>query len=133
MVAGVIGAVILIGHYLSRHLFFIIAKTNLREVFTAFSLALVVGITLLMESIGVSPALGAFIAGVVLANSQYKHAVDADIQPFKGILLGLFFISVGMGMNFSLFSHKAMLIIISVLALISTKAIISMFWDVSLI
>lgn len=89
-VAGVIGSVILIGHYLSRHLFLIIAKTNLREVFTAFSLALVVGVTLLMESIGVSPALGAFIAGVVLANSQYKHAVDADIQPFKGILLGLF-------------------------------------------
>lgn len=124
LVAGVIGAVILTGHYLSRHIFFIIAKTNLREVFTAFSLALVVGITLLMESIGVSPALGAFIAGVVLANSEYKHAVDADIQPFKGILLGLFFISVGMGMNFSLFSHKAMLIISAVLALIGIKAII---------
>lgn len=90
LVTGVIGAVILIGHFVSRHLFFIIAKTNLREVFTAFSLALVVGITLLMELIGVSPALGAFIAGVVLANSEYKHAVDADIQPFKGILLGLF-------------------------------------------
>ncbi|WP_454783965.1 monovalent cation:proton antiporter-2 (CPA2) family protein [Legionella sp. WA2024007413] len=124
LVTGVIGVVILVGHYLSRHLFSIIAKTNLREVFTAFSLALVVGVTLLMESIGVSPALGAFIAGVVLANSQYKHAVDADIQPFKGILLGLFFISVGMGMNFSLFSNKAMLIIMAVLSLITCKAII---------
>ncbi|KTD04282.1 monovalent cation:proton antiporter-2 (CPA2) family protein [Fluoribacter gormanii] len=124
LVTGVIGAVILVGHYLSRHLFSIIAKTNLREVFTAFSLALVVGVTLLMESIGVSPALGAFIAGVVLANSQYKHAVDADIQPFKGILLGLFFISVGMGMNFSLFSNKALLIIVAVLSLITFKAII---------
>ncbi|MGL5742337.1 MAG: monovalent cation:proton antiporter-2 (CPA2) family protein [Legionella sp.] len=126
-VSGVIGAVILIGHYLSRHLFFFIAKTNLREVFTAFSLALVVGITLLMESIGVSPALGAFIAGVVLANSQYKHAVEADIQPFKGILLGLFFISVGMGMNFSLFSEQAGLIIAAVLTLIMVKALILLF------
>ncbi|KTC83211.1 monovalent cation:proton antiporter-2 (CPA2) family protein [Legionella cincinnatiensis] len=124
LVTGVIGAVILIGHFVSRHLFFIIAKTNLREVFTAFSLALVVGITLLMELIGVSPALGAFIAGVVLANSEYKHAVDADIQPFKGILLGLFFVSVGMGMNFSLFTHKAWLILTAVLALISIKALI---------
>ncbi|KTD56171.1 potassium:proton antiporter [Legionella sainthelensi] len=124
LVAGVIGAVILIGHFVSRHLFFIMAKTNLREVFTAFSLALVVGITLLMESIGVSPALGAFIAGVVLANSEYKHAVDADIQPFKGILLGLFFVSVGMGMNFSLFTHKALLILTAVLVLISIKALI---------
>jgi monovalent cation:proton antiporter-2 (CPA2) family protein len=124
LVAGIIGIIILIGHYLSRHLFYIIAKTNLREVFTAFSLALVVGITLLMESIGVSPALGAFVAGVVLANSQYKHAVDADIQPFKGILLGLFFISVGMGMNFSIFSQKALLIMAAVLALITIKAMI---------
>ncbi|MCE0724116.1 MULTISPECIES: monovalent cation:proton antiporter-2 (CPA2) family protein [Legionella] len=126
-VAGVIGSVIVVGHYLSRHLFLIIAKTNLREVFTAFSLALVVGVTLLMESIGVSPALGAFIAGVVLANSPYKHAVDADIQPFKGILLGLFFISVGMVMNFSLFSQKAMLILISVFALITLKATVLYF------
>ncbi|KTC79909.1 monovalent cation:proton antiporter-2 (CPA2) family protein [Legionella cherrii] len=127
LVAAIIGAVILVGHYLSRHLFLIIAKTNLREVFTAFSLALVVGVTLLMESIGVSPALGAFIAGVVLANSQYKHAVDADIQPFKGLLLGLFFISVGMGMNFSLFSQKAMMIVVAVLTLIIIKAIILYF------
>ncbi|WP_392536914.1 monovalent cation:proton antiporter-2 (CPA2) family protein [Legionella sp. 227] len=127
LVAAIIGAVILVGHYLSRHLFLIIAKTNLREVFTAFSLALVVGVTLLMESIGVSPALGAFIAGVVLANSQYKHAVDADIQPFKGLLLGLFFISVGMGMNFSLFSQKTMMIVGAVFTLIIIKAIILYF------
>ena len=124
LITGVIGAVILAGHYLSRHLFLIIARTHLREVFTAFSLALVVGITLLMECIGVSPALGAFIAGVVLANSQYKHTVEADIQPFKGLLLGLFFISVGMGMNFTLFSQKMPLIIVTVLGLISIKALI---------
>jgi monovalent cation:proton antiporter-2 (CPA2) family protein len=124
LITGVIGAVILAGHYLSRHFFLIIARTQLREVFTAFSLALVVGITLLMEYIGVSPALGAFIAGVVLANSQYKHTVEADIQPFKGLLLGLFFISVGMGMNFTLFSQNMLLIIAAVLGLISIKALI---------
>lgn len=121
---GVIGAIILTGHYLSQYLFFMIARTNIREVFTAFSLALVVGITLLMECIGVSPALGAFIAGVVLANSQYKHTVEADIQPFKGLLLGLFFISVGMGMNFTLLSQQLMLIIAAVLALIAVKTLI---------
>lgn len=124
LVTGVIGAVILTGHYLSRHLFLIIARTNLPEVFTAFSLALVVGITLLMESIGVSPALGAFIAGVVLANSQYKRTVEADIQPFKGLLLGLFFISVGMGMNFNLLSQQMTLIIAAVLGLMICKAVI---------
>lgn len=127
LVAGVIGLVVLIGHYLSRHLFFIIARTNLREVFTAFSLALVVGITLLMETIGVSPALGAFISGVVLANSQYKHAVEADIQPFKGLLLGLFFISVGMVMNFTLLSEQPFLIISAVIALVLIKALILYF------
>lgn len=124
LVAGVIGAVILTGRYVSRHLFFIIARTQLSEVFTAFSLALVVGITLLMQSIGVSPALGAFIAGVVLASSEYKHTVESDIRPFKGLLLGLFFISVGMGMNFSLFPQHATLLIASVLALVSIKALI---------
>lgn len=124
VVSGVIGSIIFMGHYLSRHVFYIIAKTNLREVFTAFSLALVVGITLLMESIGISPALGAFIAGVVLANSQYKHTVEADIQPFKGLLLGLFFISVGMGMNFSFFAQHILFIVSIVFGLIATKAII---------
>ncbi|MFT4060629.1 MAG: monovalent cation:proton antiporter-2 (CPA2) family protein [Legionella sp.] len=124
LVTGVIGTIILIGHYLSRYLFFIIAKTNLREVFTAFSLALVIGTTLLMEYIGVSPALGAFISGVVLANSQYKHAIEADIQPFKGLLLGLFFISVGMGMNFSLFSGQTGMIIAAVFTFIIIKAIV---------
>lgn len=122
LIAAVIGGVILIGHYLSRHLFLIIARTKIPEVFTAFSLALVIGITLLMESIGVSPALGAFIAGVVLANSQYKHTVEADIQPFKSLLLGLFFISVGMGMNFTLLSEHTLEILSLVLGLIIVKS-----------
>lgn len=122
LIAAVIGGVILIGHYLSRHLFLIIARTKIPEVFTAFSLALIIGITLLMESIGVSPALGAFIAGVVLANSQYKHTVEADIKPFKSLLLGLFFISVGMGMNFTLLSERTLEILGLVLGLIIVKS-----------
>lgn len=127
LVTGAIGSIIFVGHYLSRYLFLMIAKTNLREVFTAFSLALVVGTTLLMDLIGVSPALGAFISGVVLANSQYKHTVEADIQPFKGLLLGLFFISVGMGMDFSLFSQQATLVIAAVIVLMMIKASILVF------
>ncbi|KTD82517.1 monovalent cation:proton antiporter-2 (CPA2) family protein [Legionella waltersii] len=124
LVTGIIGAVILIGHYASRHLFLIIAKTNIREVFTAFSLALVVGIALLMEKVGVSPALGAFIAGTVLANSQYKRTVEADIQPFKGLLLGLFFISVGMGINFNLFYKDMSFIIPAVFGLVAIKVFV---------
>ena len=74
-----IAAVILTGRYLSRHLFIMVAKTNLRELFTAFSLALVVGTALLMDIIGLSPALGAFVAGLVLANSEYKRTLESDI------------------------------------------------------
>jgi len=100
-VVTVIAGVILSGRYLSRYVFQVIAKANLREVFTAASLALVIGVTVLMEFVGVSPALGAFIAGVVLANSEYRRTIETDIEPFKGLLLGLFFISVGMGMDFT--------------------------------
>ena len=124
LVAGVTGAVIILGHYVSRPVFLMIARTNLREIFTTFSLAMVVGITLLMKSIGVSPALGAFIAGVVLANSQYKHTVEADIEPFKGLFLGLFFISVGMEMNIPLLVQKTGLILAVVSGLIAIKALV---------
>lgn len=121
-VTGVIGGVIVAGLYLSRHMFFIIAKTGVREVFTATSLMLIVGITLLMQTVGVSPALGAFIAGVVLANSEYKHTLETDIEPFKSLLLGLFFISVGMGMDFNLFAQKPFHLIGAVACLMAIKA-----------
>lgn len=124
VVTTVIGALVLAGRLFSHHLFFMIAKTNLREVFTATSLALIIGITLLMQAIGASPALGAFIAGVVLANSEYKHTLETDIEPFKGLLLGLFFISVGMGMNFTLFSQQPFILLGTVLLLIAVKATI---------
>lgn len=123
-VAGVIVTIIVSARYLSRHVFYVVAKTNLREVFIATSLALVVGITLLMQWIGLSPALGAFISGVVLANSEYKHTLETDIQPFKGLLLGLFFISIGMGINFALLAETPGLIISAVLGLIAVKAIV---------
>lgn len=123
-VTGVIGGVIMAGLYLSHHMFYIIAKTGLREVFTATSLMLIVGITLLMQTVGVSPALGAFIAGVVLANSQYKHTLETDIEPFKSLLLGLFFISVGMGMDFALFAERPVSLLGTVACLMLVKAAI---------
>jgi glutathione-regulated potassium-efflux system ancillary protein KefC len=124
IVACVIAAVIAAGRYLSYYLFRAVARTHLREVFTALSLAVVVGITLLMQLIGVSPALGTFIAGVVLANSEYRHTLEADIEPFKGLLLGLFFISVGMGMDFHLFGESPLPLVLAVTALIILKALI---------
>ncbi|MDX1837812.1 potassium transporter [Legionella taurinensis] len=127
IVASVIGTMIIAGHFFSSHLFFIVARTHLREVFTATSLALIVGITLLMEAVGVSPALGAFVAGVVLANSEYKRTLETDIQPFKGLLLGLFFISVGMSINFNLLEARWGELLGAVGLLIVIKAAVLLF------
>ncbi len=85
-----------------RPVFRFIAATRLREVFTAAALLLVIGVALLMTFIGLSPALGTFLAGVVLSDSEYRHELEGDIDPFKGLLLGLFFISVGASMEFEL-------------------------------
>jgi voltage-gated potassium channel Kch len=112
------------GRYLSYYLFRAIARTHLREVFTALSLAVVVGITLLMQLVGVSPALGTFVAGVVLANSEYRHTLKTDIEPFKGLLLGLFFISVGMGMDFHLFAESPLRLLLAITVLMTLKALI---------
>jgi CPA2 family monovalent cation:H+ antiporter-2 len=97
---GAIAAVILAGHYLSRPLFHFVAHTRLREMFTAVALLIVIGIAVLMTLVGLSPALGSFMAGVVLASSEFRHELESDIEPFKGLLLGLFFISVGAGIDF---------------------------------
>jgi glutathione-regulated potassium-efflux system ancillary protein KefC len=83
-----------------------IASTNLREMFTAVALMLVLGIAHLMSLVGLSMGLGAFLAGILLANSEYRHALESDIEPFKGLLLGLFFISVGMGIDFGLLTRE---------------------------
>src|SRR5690606_10595990 len=88
--------------FLTRPVFRFIASAELREVFTAFALVLVVGVTLLMQTVGLSPALGAFLAGVVLAESEFRRELETDIEPFRGLLLGLFFITVGAGLNLPL-------------------------------
>ncbi len=106
-----VGSVIFGGSYLTRPIFRFIATAQLRELFTATALMMVIGIALLMTLVGLSPALGTFLAGVVLANSEYRHELEADIGPFKGLLLGLFFITVGAAINFSLLSENFLLIV----------------------
>lgn len=99
-IVGVIGAIVLGGRLLLRPLLRWIARSNTPEIFTAASLLLVVGIAALMQSVGLSMALGAFLAGVLLAESEYRRELETDIEPFKGLLLGLFFIAVGMSIDF---------------------------------
>lgn len=98
-----VGFIILAGIYLTRPVFRFIHAANLREMYTALALLIVVGISFLMTLVGLSPALGAFLAGVVLANSEFRHELESDLLPFKGLLLGLFFITVGAGINYRLF------------------------------
>ena len=98
-----VGSIILAGIYLTRPVFRFIHAANLREMYTALALLIVVGISFLMTLVGLSPALGAFLAGVVLANSEFRHELESDLNPFKGLLLGLFFITVGAGINYHAF------------------------------
>ena len=114
-------SIIAVGRLLIRPLLRIIAKTGLREVFTASALLIVVGIAALMTQVGLSPALGAFLAGVVLANSEYKHELESDIDPFKGLLLGLFFIAVGASIDFRLIAAQPWQIIKWVAILMALK------------
>jgi glutathione-regulated potassium-efflux system ancillary protein KefC len=110
-VVAVIATLIVGGRYLIRPLMRMIARTGLREIFTAFALLLVIAIGLLMESVGMSMALGSFLAGVLLADSEYRHALETDLEPFKGLLLGLFFIAVGMSVDFGLLLSQPWLIL----------------------
>jgi glutathione-regulated potassium-efflux system ancillary protein KefC len=96
---GIISVLILLGRYAIRHILGAIARTRVQEVFTALSLFIVIGTAVLLESVGLSMGLGAFMAGVLLANSEYRHELQINLQPFKGLLLGLFFIAVGMSLN----------------------------------
>lgn len=121
---GAIGAVILGGSFLTRPLFRFIASADLRELFTAAALMLVIGIALMMSLVGLSPALGTFLAGVVLANSEYRHELESDIEPFKGLLLGLFFITVGASINFGLLSENLKLILALTLGLMTLKIVV---------
>jgi voltage-gated potassium channel Kch len=124
LITAVIATIIIAGRFLARYAFRFIAETRLREIFTAFALFLVIGIALSMQLVGLSAALGTFLAGVVLADSEYRHELETDIEPFKGLLLGLFFISVGASIDFNLFTREPYLIAALVTALIVVKFVI---------
>ncbi|WP_112324043.1 monovalent cation:proton antiporter-2 (CPA2) family protein [Oceanibium sediminis] len=119
---GSVGIIVGGGHYLTRPVFRFLALAKLPEIFTAAALLLVIGIALLMTLVGLSPALGTFLAGVVLANSEYRHELEADIEPFKGLLLGLFFITVGAGIDFDILAEQALLVIGLTLGMMLIKA-----------
>ncbi len=119
-----IAAVIIAGIFLTRPLFRYIHAARLREMYTALALMIVVGISFLMTLVGLSPALGAFLAGVVLANSEFRHELETDLEPFKGLLLGLFFITVGAGINFTLLFADAPAIVAMALLVIFVKGLI---------
>jgi glutathione-regulated potassium-efflux system ancillary protein KefC len=108
---GAVAAVFVVGRFLTRPLLRALVKTRLREMFSAFTLLLVLGTALLMSSVGVSMGLGAFLAGVLLAGSEYRHALETDIQPFKGLLMGLFFIAVGMSIDFGLIARQPLFVL----------------------
>ena len=116
--------VVIAGQFLIRPLFRFIAMARLRELFTAAALLIVIGIALLMTLVGLSPALGTFLAGVVLATSEYRHELESDVEPFKGLLLGLFFITVGAGVNFALLAQDFGVIVGLTLGVMLLKALV---------
>jgi glutathione-regulated potassium-efflux system ancillary protein KefC/glutathione-regulated potassium-efflux system protein KefB len=118
---GAVAGVVVGGRYLTRPMFRFIAAARLREIFTASALLLVVGVAALMELVGLSPALGAFLAGVVLAESEFRRELETDIEPFRGLLLGLFFITVGAGLNFGLVVARPVLVVSLTLGLMAAK------------
>jgi voltage-gated potassium channel Kch len=119
---GMIALLIAAGRFLVRPLLRYVAETRLREVFVGFSLLLVLGTAALMELVGLSMALGAFLAGVMLAESEYRHELELDIEPFKGLLLGLFFIAVGMSVDLGLFVRSPLLVVGLALGIVALKA-----------
>src|SRR5258706_9370437 len=117
-------ATLVLGNFLARPVFRHIARTRLREVFTAFALLLVLGIALVFEHVGLSMALGAFLAGVLLAESEYRHEIEAVIEPFKGLLLGLFFISVGMTVDFAVLFARPLAVVALIAGLFLLKGVV---------
>jgi len=115
--------VVLLGRYVTRPLLRFVARSGLREVFSAIALFLVFGFGILLEHAGLSMAMGAFLAGVLLASSEYRHALESDIQPFKGLLLGLFFIGVGMSIDFGTLIHDPLRIIILLVGFLVFKMV----------
>jgi len=122
--AAVIALVIFGGRHLLRPVLKVLAESGIQEIFTGGALLVVLGVALLMESVGLSMTLGAFLAGVLLADSEYRHEIEASIEPFKGLLLGLFFIAVGMSANLGLFASQPLQVIGAALGLMLLKAAI---------
>ncbi|MDK9759770.1 cation:proton antiporter, partial [Vibrio sp. D173a] len=112
------------GHFLLRPLFRYVVLSGVRELFTVAALLLVIGIAVIMQQIGLSMALGTFLAGVLLAESEYRHELEIAIEPFKGLLLGLFFISVGMAVNLGLLAESPFAILMAVLSLVVMKGLV---------
>lgn len=123
MIAG-IAALLVGGHYLLRPIFRYVVMSRVRELFTVAALLLVIGISVIMDKLGLSMALGTFLAGVLLAESEYRHELESAIEPFKGLLLGLFFMSVGMAVNLDLLVHSPLKILAAVIALVTIKGLI---------
>ncbi|MEM6491252.1 MAG: cation:proton antiporter [Pseudomonadota bacterium] len=123
-ILAAVGAIVVGGRYCVGPAFRFIAKADLREIFTAFALLLVLAIAAGMTAVGLSPALGAFVAGVVLSDSEYRHELEADIAPFKGLLLAVFFISVGAGLNFGLVAEAPVETAALVVAVLVGKALV---------
>lgn len=121
---GAVALIILGGIYGARPIFRFIHAAHLREMYTALALLIVIGIAFLMTAVGLSPALGTFLAGVVLANSEFRHELESDIQPFKGMLLGLFFITVGAGIDFGLLFSEPISILGLALGIMFLKGVI---------
>ncbi len=121
---GAVAATVLAGQYLVRPLYAFVHRARLREVNTALALMIVVCIASLMLMVGLSPALGTFLAGVVLANSEFKHEIESDIAPFKGLLLGLFFITVGAGINVDILLKQPFTLLGLTLALMVAKGVV---------
>lgn len=124
LVIGAVIGVIAFGRFVVRPFFQFLAGSKLRESFTAAALMIVVGIALLMQQVGLSPALGTFLAGVVLADSEYRHELETDIEPFKGLLLGLFFISVGAQIDFGLIADNPLRIVGIVVGTMALKLVV---------
>lgn len=123
-IIGAFAFTILIGRYVLNPIMRFVARSNVREAFTALSLAIVLGAAMLMQLFGLSPALGAFMGGVLLADSEYRHELEITIEPFKGLLLGLFFISVGTSIAFSVLIAQPFTILGLVIGLVAIKALI---------
>ncbi len=121
---GAVAAVVLGGRLIIMPFLRFIARIGLRELFTAAALLIVIATADLMTIVGLSPALGTFLAGVVLANSQFRHELESDVEPFKGVLLGLFFIAVGASINFRLILDNPLTVAVLVLGVIVVKAFV---------